>query len=171
MLIDQFLATYHFNETHSVIVKIAAEHAYSKMMHTQIGKDRITRTLLSLRGMSPRSISIAEFGGGSFARLGELPDKEILFGIISRNGRFTDCNAPSVSDFLQPGNDVIRSVINFTVDPLPAGVRISTETRIYCGNEKLKRQFSFYWFFIEPFSRLIRIRMLKELKKLMEEHP
>ena len=42
---------------------------------------------------------------------------------------------------------------------------VSTETRILCLSSKTKRRFSVYWFFVRPFSGLIRLEILRLIKK------
>jgi len=47
---------------------------------------------------------------------------------------------------------------------------IITETRVLCLNTKTKFLFCIYWFFVKPYSGLIRIEMLRLIKKNIEKH-
>lgn len=168
MLIDTFLPDYDFNERHSTRVRTDPDKAYVKMLGTRIATDWIMKILLRVRGISHQDERLTAFGKGVFTKLGERPGEEIVFGIISNDGFFSSCRSCTVEEFMMPDKDVIRSVINFRSDRIGNEVMISTETRILCGNSKLKKSFSRYWFIVKPFSGLLRKRMLRQLKRGME---
>jgi hypothetical protein len=55
---------------------------------------------------------------------------------------------------------------NFSFQEIsPGQTRVGTETRIYCPTKKAKRKFSVYWFFVKPFSGLIRKELLRMIDK------
>jgi hypothetical protein len=59
-----------------------------------------------------------------------------------------------------------RGVWNFAVaDETLGAVRITTETRVLCGDAASRRRFRRYWFFVRPFSGLIRIVMLRAIRR------
>jgi hypothetical protein len=45
---------------------------------------------------------------------------------------------------------------------------LTTETRIKCLDNESRRSFGFYWMFIQPFSGLIRMEMLRAIKRKAE---
>ncbi len=47
---------------------------------------------------------------------------------------------------------------------------VSTETRVSCLTKKSKMLFSLYWFFIKPFSGIIRMEMLRLIKQKAESN-
>jgi hypothetical protein len=63
-----------------------------------------------------------------------------------------------------------KAVWNFSLSPDGANTRLTTETRIKCLDEHSRRSFGFYWMFIQPFSGLIRMEMLKIIKRRAEMH-
>ena len=62
--------------------------------------------------------------------------------------------------------DTLKITLNFLMSEIgPGQTEVSTETRVQCLGKTMKRRFSIYWFFIRPFSGLIRREMLRILKK------
>jgi hypothetical protein len=64
-----------------------------------------------------------------------------------------------------------KAVWNFSIDadgPEDEVTRLTTETRIKCLDEGSRRSFGFYWTFVQPFSGLIRMEMLKTIKRKAE---
>jgi hypothetical protein len=45
---------------------------------------------------------------------------------------------------------------------------LETETRIQCLDKNALKKFSWYWFFIRPFSGMIRLQILKSIKRSAE---
>jgi hypothetical protein len=94
--------------------------------------------------------------------------KEIVFGIISKTGTFSSCTPHfSPEEFINDTEpEHIKSVINFRLETINLKDSvISTETRVLCGSKRMKNKFRIYWFFVQPFSSLIRKMMLREIKK------
>ena len=145
MLIDKYLPAYHFREYHSVRVAnmhddIYASHAW------------LVKFLFRLRGRRTNIYTIPQLPQMGFTKLGEDPGKEILFGMVTHSPTFSSCKTQvSTSSFTSLSNpSIIKAVINFSVK----GV-----------SKKIKLRFRLYWFFIKPFSGLIRMAILREVKK------
>ena len=103
-----------------------------------------------------------------FVKLAEDPGREIIFGMMTDNAMFNSCRPViSASEFInQSEPKIINAVINFSVEEKGTACHIiSTETRVWCGSAEIKRKFRLYWFFIKPFSQLIRKLMLRQIKK------
>ena len=102
-----------------------------------------------------------------FIKLDEEQEREILFGRITSSAMFNDCQTNiSPSLFIEKNEaSIIKAVINFKLQR-NKGLHhtMSTETRVWCGSRRMKRKFGYYWFFVKPFSQLIRRLMLKEIK-------
>ena len=54
-------------------------------------------------------------------------------------------------------------MLNFTAQPKGQGTRLTTRTRIWCGDEASRRRFNLYWLLIRPASGLIRRRLLRRV--------
>lgn len=61
-----------------------------------------------------------------------------------------------------------KAVWNFSLDAHGENTRLVTETRIKCLDDDSRRSFGRYWMFIQPFSGLIRMEMLKTIKRRAE---
>jgi hypothetical protein len=103
-----------------------------------------------------------------FIRLDEIVNEELLFGRVTTSSTFSDCN-PDISPRqfkLDSSAGIIKAAINFrTVQLEENETLVSTETRVLCSDKKTRNRFSIYWFFISPFSRLIRHFMLRQIRE------
>jgi hypothetical protein len=172
MLIDKYLSAYHFNEVHSIEINGFVSGIYQKMLQCDFSSSALIKFLFRLRGMSKEVYSIEHLTKMGFIKLDEEPGREILFGMVTDNPMFNTCQLTiSSKDFLQKANgNIIKAVINFTIqDKSNSQHIISTETRVWCGTKAMKSKFKFYWFFIKPFSQLIRKSMLKEMKVQIQQ--
>ncbi len=114
------------------------------------------------------SCSIRDLHNLGFTKLNEKTGEEIVFGIISKTGTFSSCTPHfSPEEFINDTEpEHIKSVINFRLETINLKDSvISTETRVLCGSKRMKNKFRIYWFFVQPFSSLIRKMMLREIKK------
>jgi len=167
MLIDKYLPDYHFNEFHSIEVNGFMGSIYQKMLRCDFSKSSLINILFRVRGVPVKVYSIEHLTSMGFIKLDEEPGKEILFGMVTDNPMFNTCksNVSSQEFIHRTGNTIIKAVINFRIqDKSNSQHIISTETRVWCGSKAMKSKFKCYWFFIKPFSQLIRKSMLKQLK-------
>ena len=168
MLIEDYLPVYDFKESHSIRVNTSSNDIYQKMLHADFSKSTIINFLFRIRGIPKGLYTIEHITKMGFIKLDEEPGKEILFGMITNSPVFNKCQSNiSPSDFsLKSGEARIKAVINFKVnDQGFSNYVISTETRILCGSKQMKLKFRVYWFFVKPFSQLIRKSMLKQIIK------
>ena len=172
MLIDEFLSEYDFEEKHSIAIHAGASTVYEAAQSADFGESLIVRTLLRLRGMSADALTLRNLSYSKFRILGERPAEELLIGLAGKFwtpwGDLQDVNAENFKAFDKSG--YAKAVWNFSVDADGANTRLTTETRIKCLDESSRRNFGFYWTFIQPFSGLIRMEMLKTIKREAEAH-
>jgi len=172
MLIDKYLPAYHFNECHSVELNGFVDGIYRKMLECDFSSSLLIRFLFRIRGISKKVCSIEHLTNMGFIKLDEEPGKEILFGMVTDNLMFNTCRSDvSPKDFvLKSDTTTIKAVINFKLrDKSNSQHIISTETRVWCGSKAMKSRFRYYWFFIKPFSQLIRRSMLKQMKSQIQQ--
>ncbi|HUQ67813.1 MAG TPA: hypothetical protein VM101_16740 [Flavitalea sp.] len=172
MLIEKYLPAYHFNEHHSIIINGFVGNIYQKMLQCDFSKSSLIKLLFRFRGMRKEVYSIEHVTSMGFNKLDEERGREILYGMVTDNPMFNTCLSNiSSKDFIQKADgNIIKAVINFKVqDKGNSGHVISTETRIWCGSNAMKLKFRYYWFFIKPFSQLIRKSMLKEIRKQLQQ--
>lgn len=167
MLIDEYLSTYDVKEIHSIGINNSMNGIYEQMLSCDITSPLI-KFLFRIRGMPKDLRRIEDLVRLGFIKLQEQPGKEILFGMLTNNPMF-NCCYPNISpsDFIQNSDSsVVKAVINFSLQKTENGNSIiSTETRVWCSNKKIRSKFKLYWFFIGPFSQLIRKSMLRQIKK------
>ena len=172
MLIDEFLPEYDFVETHSIAIAASAEKVYAAANEVDFSESFIVRWLLRLRGMSGESVSLRNLEYSKFKILGEALNKELLIGLAGKFwtpwGDMQRVDASNFREFEKPG--YAKAVWNFSLDGSGNETHLTTETRIRCLDTGSRRSFGFYWMFVQPFSGLIRVEMLKTIKQHAELH-
>ena len=175
MLIDEFLPEFDFEEKHSIAIDADADAAtvYEAAQNANLGESWIVRMLLTLRGMSADALTVRNLRYSKFRILGERPASELLIGLAGEFwtpwGDLQDVNAENFKAFDKSG--YAKAVWNFSLDadgPNGKATRLTTETRIKCLDDGSRRRFGFYWTFVQPFSGLIRMEMLKTIKSKAE---
>ncbi|QEC69261.1 hypothetical protein FRZ67_18815 [Panacibacter ginsenosidivorans] len=172
MLIDKYLPAYHFNEFHSIELNGFIDGIYHKMLQCDFSNSSLIKFLFRLKRMSKNVYTIEHLTKIGFVKLEEEPGKEILFGMVTDNPMFNTCQSNvSSKEFIQNSDDkIIKAVINFKLqDKSNSQHIISTETRVWCGSKAMKSKFKYYWFFVKPFSQLIRRSMLKQMRKQIQQ--
>jgi hypothetical protein len=168
-LIDRYLPESHYSNRYSIYCTCSRPSAYEEMLHTNLTGSKLIRFLFKLRGMAGTPLSISDLERFGFIKLGETVQQEIVYGIATHSPTFSHCiHLNSPEDFTGLHADVIKSVINFRIEPAQQGCMISTETRVWCGSKKLRKKFRLYWFIIKPFSGLIRKTMLKQVRRQVQ---
>jgi hypothetical protein len=167
MLIDKYLSHYHFSEYHRIKINAARADVYDSMLQTEVNKSWIILLLFRLRGMPTKGV-ISDMEKFGFTKLEEQEGQEIVYGMISTSWIFGQCKYKFLpAEFItdkNPGH--IKAAINFHVSEKSNDTcYVSTETRVFCGSNKIKNKFRIYWFVVYPFSRLIRKLMLVQIKK------
>lgn len=144
---------------------------YQQLLNCDLNQSLVIRYLFKIRGMRQRLSTINDITRIGFIKLDEDPGREILFGMVSNSPTFSGCEViKSPSEFIeQTSNDIIKAVINFRVTDELSNQFVSTETRVWCGN-KINKKFRLYWFFIKPFSGLVRKMMLYQIKKQLNQN-
>ncbi len=172
MLHDKYLSSYHFYEKHTIEISAPPSKIYSLICELDVSGSRIVRFLFALRGI-PTSTArgIDGWKKMGFIVLEEQPNREIILGLIGQfwksNGKIQKSTQEGFSSF----NDTnfAKTTWNFEIIPIANNKTIvETETRIFCGAEPIRKKFAHYWFFIRPFSAIIRKEMLKIIKQKSE---
>ncbi len=170
MLIDEFLADHDFVETHDIIISAGADDIYRAANEIDFSDSFIIRCLMRLRGMSGGSIRLRDLNRYKFEMLGQTLNKEMVIGLIGKfwtfGGGLQKIDAESFKKFDTAG--FAKAVWNFSLDADGGKTRLTTETRIKCLDEDSRRSFGRYWMFIQPFSGLIRMEMLRTIKRKAE---
>lgn len=179
MLIDSFAPNPDAVETHSIAISASKDTVYSALWTADLGGSLIIQLLLGLRALPElvlhggrglrrdRKITLQTVIDSGFGLLANERD-EIVLGVTGKFWRPIGNLSPfKREDFdrpVPPGR--ARAVWNFSIKESNTGQTIlSTETRVVCGDADSRRKFCRYWFFVGPFSGLIRLLMLRAVKR------
>jgi len=183
MLIDAFAPNPDAVETHSIVIDAPRQIVYETLQTVDFGGSPVIKALLALRSLPafignpcrarPRDqpITLQTIINSGFGMLAEKPEEEILLGVTGRFWRPTgNLSAFNRPDFDRPvPAGIARAVWNFSLSDLGNDqTLLRTETRITCGDPASRRKFLAYWLIVRPFSGLIRLIMLKQVRKTAE---
>jgi hypothetical protein len=144
-LLDKYLPTYTYNETHKTLINANVRECFFTAKQLDISKSFITRLLMKLRGLPVKDLTLQGFLKNiCFNYLEEKPNEEFIIYASQPN---------------------IKIFWNFYFKEIETNkTLVSTETRILCLTKKSKFRFAIYWFFVKPFSGIIRLEMLRLIK-------
>ncbi len=150
-LIDKYLPEYNFNEYHDRLIFASAKECFQAAKNLELNKSIVSKTLLKLRGLPTKDLHLQQFlQNMCFIYVEEDPFKEFVIDASRQN---------------------LKMMWNFYFKEVAENkTQVSTETRILCLNKKSKILFSLYWFFIKPFSGIIRMEMLRLIKQKAESN-
>ena len=178
--IDSFAPNPDAVETHSVVINASAETVYHALWTANLGGSLIIKLLLGLRSLPgfvsrgfrelppTQEVTLQTLIDSGFGVLAEKPEEEIVLGVKGRFWRPISNLSPfRREDFEGPVPEgFARAVWNFSIKEVSAGRTVlSTETRVICGDRASRRKFRLYWFFVRPFSGLIRLLVLRAVKR------
>jgi hypothetical protein len=183
MLIDSFAPDPDAIETHSIVINASAQEVNSALWTADLGGSLIIKLLMGLRSLPEfilrrgcvpprkRAITLQTVVDSGFGILANEPE-EIVLGVTGKFWRPTGNLSPfKREDFdrsVSPG--FARGIWNFSIkQDRPGHTILSTETRVVCGDDASRRKFRVYWFFVRPFSGLIRRLMLRAVKKTADQ--
>ena len=182
MLIDSLAPNPDAVETHFLNINASPEVVYRALWTADLGRSLIIKSLLALRSLpelivhprqplpQDRKVTLQTLIDAGFGVLAEQPGKEIVLGVSGRFWRpMGNLSAFNRADFdAPPPAGLARAVWNFHVEGVNDQTILSTETRVTCGDRRSRRKFRAYWFFVRPFSGLIRRLMLRAVR--LEAH-
>ena len=186
-LLDDFLPAYEFNEFHAVSVQAPADRVFAAIHAMRAGElSPLVNLMLSIRSLparlscksGPRLVDdkpfLQQLFDGDFIPLGEIPDREVAFGMIGQFWKLTGGSSPSIVSSDQylaceyPRYAKVATNLLVSPDTGSRGVRLSTETRIHVFDAGTRRKFGFYWRLISLGSGIIRVLWLKAIKRRAE---
>lgn len=168
-LTNKYLPNYTFAETHSVLIKAPQIKCYQEMFELDLSQIWIVKVLFKLRRLPVKAQKFSDFTHKmNFTLLEENPFSEFIlgFGVNNDGIQQINDNEQFITDDVSWFNKIVWS---FEFIPITdEQTKVITITRIKNTTLKAKIQFSVYWFFIRPFSGLIRKKALKKLKRDIE---
>ncbi len=179
MLIDSFAPNPDAVETHSIAINASLEEVNSALWTADLGGSLIIKLLMGLRSLPEfilrrgcvpprkRVITLQTMIDSGFGLMANQPE-EIVLGVTGKFWRPTvNISAFNREDFDRPvPPGLAQAVWNFSIkEDQPRGTILSTETRVVCADDASRRKFRTYWFFVRPFSGLIRRLMLRAVRR------
>lgn len=175
-LMARYLPRFQFAEEHSLHVPASPARVLDAAGQPDVVDDPLARRLIALRelpnrlagrfGFASALQSRPAFSLANFTPLGRDGDRELAFGLAGQFWRadyglvpLADAQAFAALD----AAGLAKLVLHFTVQPEGAGTRLTTRTRIWCGDDAARRRFNAYWLLIRPASGLIRRRLLRRV--------
>lgn len=170
MLQDKFLPQFHYDETHQTTIEASVEKIFPTIEHLDFSQSKIIRFLFALRGMPSSMMNTDGLEKHRFFVLEKKVNQEIIIGLIGQfwkpNGNLQAFSPDEFIEFNKPG--FAKATWSFSLIANDGHTQLETVTRIQCTDEYSRRRFSWYWFFIKPFSGLVRLEILKALKRKAE---
>jgi len=169
MLISKYLPKFQFSEIHRTIVKANSKDSYYATMDLDLSDSKIIAILFRLRGLPFYNKKLHEITKDMrFTLLEEIRYSEFLYAFWFTNKTVWINDKKEFENNNLKYNAKVGWSFRFNEKP-DNTTEIITETRVLCLNKKTKFLFSVYWFFIKPFSGLIRLEMLRLIKNKLSK--
>ncbi|NOT73595.1 MAG: hypothetical protein HOP08_01615 [Cyclobacteriaceae bacterium] len=171
MFQEKYLPEFDFTETHSISIHQTPAKIFSLVDSIDIRESWLINFLFSLRGLGSGRQDLKCILNGNFTVLEQQVGSEIILGLVGQfwkpQGNLKKLTPDEFNHFNTDG--FLKATWNFKATSENNEItKLETETRVKCLGKKAHRKFSFYWFFIRPFSGLIRMEILKLIKKKAE---
>ena len=175
-LMTRYLPRYQFAEEHSLHVPASPVRVLDMAARPDVVDDPVARRLIALRELPNRLAGRLGFASAlrdrpafsldEFTLLGRDGERELAFGLAGRFWQsdyglvpLADAGAFAALD----ATGLAKLVLNFTAQPEGRGTRLTTRTRVWCGDDAARRRFTPYWLLVRPASGLIRRRLLRRV--------
>src|SRR5262245_10965975 len=184
------MPVFDVSASYGTTVRASPEAVYRALWETDFDREPLIRALLTLRALpdlllhprttwrrmqdrrhrAPEGLRHMLRGDG-FVLLAESPSEELILGVTGRfwtpSARLVPSSAVTFREPIPVG--LARGAWNFRLEPAGEATRLTTETRVRCGDEASRRAFKRYWFVIGGASGLIRKVMLRRIKRTAEK--
>lgn len=169
--LDDYLPVWDHNEIHQIFINRTPDEIYPCLLSLDMNRSKLIKALFLLRGLPFRDIRLDRLlSAGPFELLEEQPGKELVMGLLT-SATLSPVSFSNAREFLAYAPDAgLKIAWNFRIEPgrERGRSRLTTETRIRCLGRRARVFFSAYWFFIRPFSGLIRMEMLRIVRQEAE---
>lgn len=170
MLQDKYLPDYHFSEKHSTVIHKKPSDIWPIIIEGDLSGSWLIRLLFSLRGMPARMTTFKGLEEGRFIQLEQIENEELIIGLIGQfwkaSGNLQVFKPEEFTHWDKQG--YLKGSWNFKLVLQGDSTLVETETRVQCLGDNALKKFTRYWFFIRPFSGIIRKEILRGIKKKAE---
>jgi hypothetical protein len=156
--IGGWLPEFDVGERHEATLALPPEQALARFLAVPVAPGTLVALLLRLRGLEPSGSLEDWMTANGFLLLERTPTTFVV-------GRFVGRGAEAVTDPASwraaQAAQSLKLAADFRAEPVPGGARLVTETRVAATGRWALAVFRLYWFFVGPFSSLIRRRWLR----------
>ena len=180
MILDRVLPRYDVSERHARTLGVSLDVAWRALWSADLAGGAVVRLLMGLRALpaallgpdtlrrTPRRVRLEELIAFGFGKLAEEPGREVVLGIEGRFwrplGNLDPFDRTSFERPVEPGR--ARAAWSFALEPAGVGrTRLTTETRVLCGDPRSRRKFKLYWLLVRPGSGWIRRAILASVAR------
>lgn len=145
---------------------------YDTVRHFRFANTALTNILFRLRGLSTNTVSLQTVLDAGFIVLDESRNEEFVLGLVGKFWTPTGCLQRMTPEQFTAFNEkgFAKAVWNFSFEKISENeTRVSTETRVLCLDAASRRKFKVYWFFVGPFSRIIRREILTSIEHAVKK--
>lgn len=166
---NECLPRFDVESRHSIHIAAPPSVVYGVSQNLDMSSSPLVRALFALRCMPRSGLRLQGLSNIGFKTLREEPGRAVVLGLIGRfwtlRGDLIDFDPADFHSFAAPG--YAKATWSFTFEG--AGqTRLTTVTRVLCLDRAARRSFVRYWFFVRPFSGLIRQEALRIVKRNAE---
>jgi hypothetical protein len=180
MTLDDLMREFHAVEVHETFVDAPLERVYRTFRELDlegsllgwlfVAPQRLAR-FLGLRKRAPTPMDLAVFRKGGFFLLEDNGRDQVLIGMVDAMGnkgvdRPTFLSPEDFRAFAQPG--FAKILWSVQVRDEEGRSRLSTETRVFCTDDRTRRFFAAYWTVVQHGSGLTRRDMLRGWRRRAE---
>lgn len=172
--LNSLIPEYQFSEHHTTVVLAKPDRVFKAVEDMDLTDSSIARALMRLWRIPARMVNkdIPDrfMSVNDFIPLIRTPPADLVRGLLGGKNAPKDkssVNADAFRSFEELG--CIKLAWGFWLTDLgDERVRVDTETRVQCTDQKTLRAFRLYWIVIRPWSGLIRMRLLASIKRNAE---
>lgn len=171
--IDALLPRWDVRGVHRIDIASTPLVIHSHVRTLDLGSSPLARVLFTLRGMPRESLTMDGLLRLGFRLVEERPGRELVLGIIGRFWRLRErpvrFEPADFAAWSQPAH--AKAAWSFVMEPAPDAsgmTRLVTETRVHCTDDASRAAFLRYWRVIRPFSGMIRLVALRQIRRQAE---
>lgn len=169
--VDELLSDFDMDSWQQIHVAAPAETVYATARRLDMSSSWLIRFLFRLRGMPRSALNAEGLSRIRFKPLHEDPPRGFVLGLVGKfwtaSGRLLDFEPSEFRELDAPG--FAKAIWSFDItSESPTTSSLRTVTRVLCADPASRRSFRRYWMVIGPFSRVIRARMLRIVKRSAE---
>ena len=161
--LERLMPQYDFNETHELLVQASPQEAFDALKNVDFADSPLLRFLFFIRGLKPhRFDELTNFFTPLYMKEGEEWDLGLIGKPWTPTGHILYLSPEAFRSFDTPG--YAKMVWQFYFVKEGENTLVKTETRILCLDDASRKRFKWYWFFVKPFSGLVRRKILKMIE-------